>query len=380
MSLTASKTTLRHQLARPLCVKRDMATVGTVGAAKAVAKLVDGYEDLGMPIPETAALQFYLLQHAMSDIRQRFGSDEPMGAVIKIVEMYHELGVELGQRMFSYLLLICTREARHAGILHGHDLKMDKRFGLEFRTFIKEIEGMHSDAAVKAFCNNPPKMALGKYCEGLAWVFYNGKFSGGYGGELWGKVADVLAWFVKGEISAEMMLDTAFTLAHNGGPIFNKGLAFHGYDETKLLLVLNVQATGQIPQLISSLDKYPELNTYVTTATVQMYNTCRELLGEQFGGPIDWFKVDEQEQATGHVYEMLKQKQVAVFGVPGWVDASEIAKLEEAKVEKVASIDAMAEKLKKIAEEKAIYAGAHFTVGIGAPLTKSKRIHVKKKI
>ncbi|KKK89816.1 hypothetical protein LCGC14_2729290, partial [marine sediment metagenome] len=169
-------------------------------------------------------------------------------------------------------------------------------------------------------------------------------------------------------------------LAHNGGPIFNKGMTFHGYDGTKLLLVLNVQATGQIPQLIDSVNAYTDLHTYVNTATAQMYNTCKALLGDTFGGHIDWFKVDEQEQATGHVYEMLKQKQVAVFGVPGWVDASEIAKLEEAKVEKVASIDAMAEKLKKIAEEKAIYAGAHFTVGIGAPLTKSKRIHVKKKI
>ena len=380
MGLIAARNTLRHQLARPLCAKRNMSTVNVVGTAKAASTRVDDYEEAGLLIPEVAAIQFYLLQHAMSDIRQRFGPDEAMGDVTKIVEMYHELGVDLGQRMFVYLLLICTREARHTvgnPLFHN---KVGKKFGHKFKAFMDEISGTNSDEAIAGFLTKPPAMGLGLYCEGLTYLFYNGKFIGGYGGELWGKVAETLEWFVKGEISAEMMLDTAFTLAHNGGPIFNKGLAFHTYDAGLLMLVLNVQGSGQIPQFIDSIGDYPQNGPAVTPETLSMYKTCRALLGDSFGGQIDWFKVDQLEQATGYLYHVMKEKQVELFGVPGWVAKSEIAKLEAAAHAKATAAASIASQLEKKAKEKAIFDGAHFTLGLGGPLVKSKRVQVKKVI
>lgn len=378
MSLIASRNTLRHQLARPLCAKRDMTASCTAAVSKACATRIETYEELGMSVPETAALQFYLLQHAMSDIRQRFGPDQPMGDVAEIVEAYHKLGVDLGQRMFVYLMMICTRESRHTKGTTAFHAKAKNKFGAVFKDSIDRMAGMHPAAAITIFLKSPPKMDLGTYCKGMAWLFYNGQFTGGFAGPLWGKIAELLETFVSGEISAEIMLDTAFTLAHNGGPIFNKGMAFHGYDSTKLLLVLNVQATGQIPHMIGSLGSYPELKTYVSSEAVGMYNTCREKLGDTFGGPIDWFKVDKQELATGYIYHVLKDKQVELFGVPGWVAKSEIKKLEEAKLAKAAALALAADKVNEKKKQKAIFEGAHFTLGIGGPLVKSKRKHVKK--
>ena len=58
----------------------------------------------------------------------------------------------------------------------------------------------------------------------MRWQFYNSKWNGGYGGKKWGIVTDCLVRFVFGEFYAEMMLDTVWTLSHNNGPIFNKGI------------------------------------------------------------------------------------------------------------------------------------------------------------
>jgi len=378
MSLIASRNTLRHQLARPLCAKRDMTAARTDEVSKACATRIETYEELGMPVPETAALQFYLMQHAMSDIRQRFGPDQPMGDVTEIVESYHKFGVDLGQRMFVYLMMICTRESRHTQGPDSFHTKAKKQFGTVFKDSIDRMRGMNPDSAIKIFLDKPPNMDLGTYCKGMTWLFNNGKFNGGFGGPLWGKIAELLSWFVSGEISAEMMLDTAFTLAHNGGPIFNKGMAFHGYDGTKLLLVLNVQATGQIPHMIGSLGHYPELNTHVPTEVVQAYEICREKLGDTFGGTIDWFKVGKQEEAKGYIYHMLKERQVEMFGVPSWVAKSEIKKLESANKAKAEQLAVAVDKVNEKAKQKAIFDGAHFTLGLGGPLVKSKRIHVKK--
>ncbi|KKK62803.1 hypothetical protein LCGC14_3000690, partial [marine sediment metagenome] len=221
MILIVSRNTLRHQLARPLCVKRDMSVARVVAVSKACAERIETYEALGMPVPETAALQFYLLQHAMSDIRQRFSPDQPMGDVAEIVEAYHKFGVDLGQHMFVYLMMICTRESRHTkGPASFHD-EAKSKFGDVFNDSINRMRDMNPNGAIKIFLDKPPNMDLGTYCKGMMWRFKNGNFTGGFGGPLWGRIAELLSWFVSGEISAEMMLDTAFTLAHNGGPIFN---------------------------------------------------------------------------------------------------------------------------------------------------------------
>ena len=61
-------------------------------------------------------------------------------------------------------------------------------------------------------------------------------------------MTDCLVRFVSGEFSAEMMLDTVWTLAHNGGPIFNKG-QFYACT-ANALRILDVQRSGQIPEAV----------------------------------------------------------------------------------------------------------------------------------
>lgn len=375
MSLLAPQDTLRHQLARTLCLKRDMSRVKVPNTARAVKEMVANYKVAGLSNPEGEAIKFYLLQHAMSDIRQKFGVDDPMGDVTEIVETHHENGVELSQRMFVYLLLICTREARHTKGTIGLFNKMTKKYGEAFAEIMTLIRGKGSQHAVDLFLQNPPDMELGTYCAGLQHAFYHGKFSGGFGGQKWGKIADLLSWFVHGQISAEMMLDTAFTLAHNGGPIFNKGMVFDHYDKTTLRLVLDVQASGQIPHLIKSADDYPEISMAVTWDAKSLFEQCLKVIGDDFGGHIDWFKVTQNSIPVGtlHIYLSLKAIQTEKFGIPEWVQGVVTEAAKKQAVELKATAKAKNEMAAKAAVTKKVLEGEHFTVGIGDPLKKEKR-------
>jgi hypothetical protein len=59
-----------------------------------------------------------------------------------------------------------------------------------------------------------------------------------------------------GEITGSMFIDTCFTIAHNGGPIFNKAELFNGYGNDFLPSLLNLQHEGKLlPLVINSINK-----------------------------------------------------------------------------------------------------------------------------
>ncbi len=374
MSLMAPRNTLRHQLARPLCMKREMGRVRATSTAKAMKELTTSYQH-AMVRPEEMAVQFYLLQHAMADVRTRFGLDEPLGAAVDVVELHNERGVDLGQRMFTYLLLICTREARHTSGSAYFYKELTKCYGDAFVSFLSDIKGLYSQDAIDRFMSDPPDMELGTYTAGLEQVFREGTFGGSFGGEPWANIAEVLNWFVQGSISAEMMLDTAFTLAHNGGPIFNKGMCFKMYDSTRLRMILDVQAAGQMPQLIDSVDTYPAASAMVSFDSRNLFELCKKGLGGGFGGEIDWFKVAAGPLAAeySHVYADLKQRQVKLYGMPDWVSGAEVEAVKSKAKEQEEHEKHVKLKKAEAAKEKAILNAAHFTVGIGSPLKKEQR-------
>ena len=132
--------------------------------------------------------------------------------------------------MFFYLLLICTRESRHTkdAVSSPFIKGLGKKYGDGCTGFWSSIKGTGSSGAAERLRNSPPDVLLGDYTKFLADMFNGGQFSGGYGGVAWGAVAVVLRDYSIGAISAEMMMDTAFTLCHNNGPIFNKGMLFNG--------------------------------------------------------------------------------------------------------------------------------------------------------
>ena len=183
------------------------------------------------PPPEVDALWFYGMNQFMADLHLMLDADEPLGEYEPLVSDYYDrMQVAFG-KVYHYLLLICTREARHAKNTPEFQKVLDRQ-PPELKNWYKSrVQHTDTESAAQAFrtCIELDGIPLGVYTQFLYDTFHEGHFSGGYGGERWAEVAHPLNEFVHGRISAEMLLDTAFTLAHNNGPIFNKGMLYDCY-------------------------------------------------------------------------------------------------------------------------------------------------------
>lgn len=345
--------TLAYQLwQRPALQHRDMSGASLPDVVKALLDF-EKIQGLGnyagiknnspkKEYPERDALVFYMLNHAVSVIRTKISEYEPMGDFQPIVEAYHEQLTLRTARMFFYLLLICTRESRHvqqeptSKFMEG----LRSEYGDSIADFHLIIWKTGSETAVSKLRQKPPEVSLGEYTNFLVDVFHKGSYSSGYGGAAWGEIAEVLRDFVHGTLTAEMMMDTAFTLCHNNGPIFNKGMLYHHYtDEIKM--ILDVQRSGQIPQLVGN----KETHSAEASDIWELYSECSKVLPDEFSGYVDWYQVE----ALGSLskYPSKKAIQLQKYGGPEHLKIKAAQqKAEEGKLK--------AEKAKQKAEAEAL--------------------------
>jgi hypothetical protein len=191
---------------------------------------------------------------------------------------------------------------------------------LGIKNFHDMIKGTGSSTAVNTFMSDPPIVDLGRYTDFLVKCFNEGQFTSGYGGKAWGAVAKVLRDYVWGGITAEMMMDTAFTLCHNNGPIFNKGMLYSSYSD-EIYMILDVQRSGQIPKLVGNKECSKALNGIV----VKLWTLCNDVLKEEFEGYVDWYLVESL--GSKKTYPMQKKAQLQKYGEPPKVKAKKLAEV-----------------------------------------------------
>ena len=302
--------TLAYYGSRSLCANRDMSFVQCSAVAKAISANMNA-KDFKMSVPEQHALWFYFMNHGKSVIAQKYHPLEPLGAFDKdFVERYHKYSNDMAIRAFYYMLLICIRETRHvynpanltSGIAH--------QFGMESAQFNLAISNSGSVGAYKRFLQFPPKACIGDFVKSLRHIFYKGNFSLGFGGPAWGKVADCLCNFVVGTYSAEVMLDTVWTLCHNNGAIFNKGMFYGQYTHT-LYRILDIQRSGQIAEACMS---DPAIDPFVTVALIESINGFKIAHPGAFGAYVDWYAVEAHGAVHGP-YPNEKKQQAQQHGL-----------------------------------------------------------------
>lgn len=352
MGLAAPRNTLSHQLARPLCTAANMAWVPVSVTAKRVQEMLNVHKTDGRE-PEIEALRFYLLQHAMAIVRNRRELDEPLGEYEEVAELYHSECSDVATRIFTYLFLITVREFRHGSV--SCHTRLGNKFGDAIVKFRDTIKGHPSGGVLGTLFNHAPNMNLGTYCEAIEWTFRNGKFGGGFGGKPWANITSVLRRYVSGEFTAEMMLDTAFTLAHNNGTMFNKGYGWSVPNKSTLLTILDIQASGQIPQLCADIQTGAVPHAPgVDSEILKLYDKLAAILGEDFKGYVDWVKVEAD--APGHrSYAIQKSHQFAKHGKSPLAD--ELEAFKAAKLD-AAQKAAFAKKAKAMAAQDAAQAAA----------------------
>lgn len=332
MALSDPVDTLAYHASRILCQKRDMSEVSCKSVASAMTVFMNADKASGT-VPESEGLWFYGMNHGMALIGAARAPLEPLDAWEKsFAELYHKQMGPKAIRAFYYLIWICTREARHCTNFSVMLPKIGKEFGDEMQTFFTSAGG--EDGISKRFLNKPPNASIGTYCKAVAWLFYHGSWHGGYGGKKWGVVTDCLVRFVTGEYSAEMMLDTVWTLAHNGGPIFNKGKLYACYSHT-LYRVLDVQRSGQIPEAVLFDDAVKQ---HADPDLMGLMKQVKDRYPE-VGDSVDWVKVE----ALGSVHKYPKEIQKQLASKPltpaqkKAKEAAEAAAIAKAKAEKEAA-------------------------------------------
>jgi len=331
--ILAAPNTLSHYSNSGVFLKRDIseALMGDV-----LARL-DTYMDWAendQKNPDLEALSFYCKNHIYSLCSMRTAHrDAPLGVFDKYVRNYTLDITSKATRAFYYLLLICARESRHNNV---SGVFFDNISTAKCATLLKKIADTTSAHHIVSMLRNPPSMfkevSLGAFTHGMARGFYEGNFSGGYGGKPWGDVATCLNNFVNGVYTGEMMLDTVWTLCHNNGPIFNKGMLYTGHSKD-LSITLDVQRAGMIPSLIMDVGKFGVgYLSHIPMGETKQLQKFFDLIEEPIPH-VDWDTV----KALGAIksYSAYKQMQISKFGSSSMKDAQEGTlikhKLAEAK-------------------------------------------------
>lgn len=350
--LTDPKDCIMYLRSRPLTTASDKSGLPCSILAKAISDYRAQDKHSGT-VPEHEALRFYGMNHGMALISSSRAPYEPLPAhELSFANQYYTQSSKAAVRAFYYLVLICTRESRHNKSLTKDSKKICDKFTPPVYNFFANISGGEAQIS-SAFLSSPPEATIGNYCKAMQWCFYNSKWSGGFGGPAWGAVTDCLVHYVEGSYTAEMMLDTIWTLAHNNGPIFNKGMLY-GHYSSDLLRILDIQRSGQIPQAVLH---DPDIQYLVPADLKPMMAWLQKYYPESIGDHVDWFTVE----ALGSVgkYPKEKAKQIELGKVSP--AAGEAAKKAAEKQKKLAA---------EAAEKAAAIAATQYTVQPGLTVTK----------
>lgn len=284
MAITDPQDTLAYHQSRVFTSHRDMSDVPLSAVTAKVKDFLANDPKKATTQPENEALWFYGMNNGMALISAERAPLEPLSKdELDFVNAYHAVLGPKAIRAFYYLLMICTREARHNKSLTSSVPQMKTLFGNEAAMFFK-MSGGEGDIH-KKLMNTPPHTTLGKFVECIRWQFYNSTWSSGYGGKKWGMVTDCLCRFVRGEYSAEMMMDTIWTLCHNGGPIFNKpNLGYAHWDHT-LNRILDVQRAGQVPEALLYDSKVGKFGNSELFARMKW---LKKRFASKLRGYVDW--------------------------------------------------------------------------------------------
>lgn len=338
-----------HKNERPGTMARDLSQVPLAVVGKTSQK---HFDSSGQKSPETEALEFYLMQHAMGEIEAKFEPDEPLGDSLKLVERFHDVLNSAGARLFHYIMITTTRESRH--LTNSQEGDLISKHGQECADFTNKVKS----GSQNALFNYSGNLRLGKYLDYLCDVYNELIWSSSYGGKPWGMVTEAIRSMVNGTISIEMMLDIGYALEHNACSVFNKGFQFTHFDAFQLYTILDCQRAGQIPNLIKSGKPF-------CTHVQNKHETDLAKMEEVFDTDYDkWVNWDVVE-ALGAVqnYDQYKATNMQKFGSDPKFTAANAAVLEKVAAAK----DAAA--AKKAAQEK-----MYFEVMPGVKIKKAEKI------
>lgn len=234
----------------------------------------------------TSAMTFYTLNALVGKILVKFTEHQTLPAVLREVVGRYESFVELiGPRVFWYMTAISQQEMRHiypAGLAAALSWAKDKTMGAWMSTHM----------TYERFEDKPPNGTFSTFMTAIEAGFMNKEYWGGaFGGPPWSAIQKNANDFAKGLISLEAMIDTAWTLAHNTAPMFNKGYLFTIPNTTQLHAILDLQRAGQIVEYIRGGVDSCDVKEAVPNDLWNLVEDVTKLYPNWFGTEVDWQQV-----------------------------------------------------------------------------------------
>jgi len=295
--------TLAYQLqARPLTRQLDLKALPLSHFGGRAKDFLENQSS--MPSPMHEALWFYLGAHAMGAIRKMYRLNEPMSDQhLSLVERHMKRGNEIFLRAVYYTVVICVRETRDLPN-QAVKAKIDAAGVGKSWSLIKKVEDDPTTAMQHIMTKMHEGLTLYELSKGMSICFHDpsANWGGSYGGPKWGIIADACVDLCTGKLSPEVFCDVAFALAHNGGPIFNKGMFYKMYDGN-LMKILDVQRGGQIPRWVA--EEMPHTSPAMKTELKLMQKAG---LGDDFDGDVDWEAV-QNAGPVGNYKALFKTKE-----------------------------------------------------------------------
>lgn len=303
------RNTIAAYAANPLFDKFDMSSLPLSALSneiKAFSRRSDARSS-----PERDALDFYFLNHSFGVLRSKMNPLEQLDDDLATVAKSHLLTTnDIAKRLLFYSAIICVEEAR---FLPGQDHRfwsgLENRFGGDFCAWAKKgFPGKYEDFGKL-------DMTCGEFAAAMVCVFAFGKWQPGYGGRGWVPIASLVSDCIHGRLSMEAMADQAFSLTHNGGCMFNKG---HLYDHSygnELYSILDVQDSGQIPQLIDS-----KKISHASPVLLDLHKIMARRFPDEMTGPVNEALVKNSEKKREQKAAALAKQQAAAWNQSSFQD------------------------------------------------------------
>lgn len=295
-----SEATIRAHKSRPLLTGRD---ISATPASRAYQGVLDYHKNHSkISIGETA-VNFYMLNHAVSLLNQSFTPDAELPKEHhELYNIYHKQAGAIGARMFHDILYMLTVMASFTHPDEYHFDWIETDFNAQTRAFAQAVAGnkgnntwwtpefsQNKEVLTKAMAETDG-VTLAQAVGALTYIVDVRQRELSYG-PLWRDVGKMLLQFIHGVKSMESTIDTSFTYCHCNGSFFEKGHFFQAVGNS-LFEVLDVQRAGLIPQFVNEnkngLARNPE--------TRRVHALAASLFPEVFKAPMKWADVKTVSQ------------------------------------------------------------------------------------
>lgn len=289
-----------------------------ISAKQLASKLLSFSKNGDSVSPDDQALRFYSLNQIVGAMSTRFTPNEKLPKWGELaVSLYNDELLNQHRRMFWYTFLVVSREWRHLHNLGTVSAVKSHPYTPGLKALHATISDSCGEDSLNKWLKNVPDMYLADYLDCITHSFNTGTWGGGYGGKKWGEISQTLLNYVSGKISAEVFIDTAYTLAHNNGPMFNKGMLYDQYTST-FKTILDVQRGGQVCEALIE----GEFKLKDGKAIGPVLSKCRESLG--FGTYVDWYKVESLGALQQYPHKKVAQDKLHKKATPTLVGGKPI--------------------------------------------------------